>query len=499
MDRTRSQRQENLFDITQSKPRQNEISLNFNKAVGLIDIIPTYTKENTLLLMEILIFWSQKSYAENKFQYQDIDQDGNQWNIIPFSFIEEVFGYQTSNKRYLIINMLKELVGTKVEYNFLNTDKTIDLNFRKGTATILSQVDYLEKSETKKHKKYSNEIRYAFSPLFNTLAKRPKIFANIDIETSKKLSLSARQLYQHFKYSLSMKQKDEGISEMSFEALKQLVGKKDSKASYSIYNRDFLKKDKENINNKTDINLDYEKLRGKDTLIFKYHNKQKIIQFEKKEENLEQTLSAKELEDLFVKYKIDVKIRQDLKKNYTIRRIKDNISYSEEAFKLKSKLPTFSYIIKAIKEDYAKSDETQILEEKTYLLSELRVMLYRFNGIEESANLQYIHRYIGTSLYLKDKIIKLTEEDWKSNLFQESRNDFKTLENFQQITQQHLINELIKINSILQTLEQNHDLKLEAICKLWNTDKAELFHKLKIEEKKFFEIIKDPQILFKSH
>jgi hypothetical protein len=141
--------QDTLFCMRKMSRPESNINLHFNKAVGLIDLIPEYTKEQTLLLMEVLIFLSQRNHMEQKTEHYYTDEDGNQWNTIPFSFIEDIFSYQKSKKRYIIVDMLKELVGIKVNYNFLNTDNTIDVNYRMGVATILSQVDYLEKKQPK--------------------------------------------------------------------------------------------------------------------------------------------------------------------------------------------------------------------------------------------------------------------------------------------------------------------------------------------------------------
>jgi hypothetical protein len=66
---------------------------------------------------------------------------------------------------------------------------------------------------------------------------------------SKKLhSISARQLYQHCKYNMQMRKQTIGMSELSFEELKKLTGKQNVDVNYSIYNRDILKKDTDNIN-----------------------------------------------------------------------------------------------------------------------------------------------------------------------------------------------------------------------------------------------------------
>jgi malate dehydrogenase (oxaloacetate-decarboxylating)(NADP+) len=47
-------------------------------------------------------------------------------------------------------------------------------------------------------------------------------------------------------------------------------------------------------------------------------------------------LEQQEVNDFFIKYKIDTKIRKEFFGNYTCKRIKDNIQYAEEAFKVRT-------------------------------------------------------------------------------------------------------------------------------------------------------------------
>ncbi|MDQ5928762.1 MAG: Initiator Replication protein [Bacteroidota bacterium] len=486
-----NQNQATLFDLNTMKKPEGNISLRFNKAVGLIDLIPTYTKENTLFLMEILIFWAQKAFREGS-EFCFIDS-GNQWYSIPFNFIEGMLNYKKSDNRNLITAMFKELSNVKVEYNFLEGDNTINPMYRLGFATIISQVNYLAKEKTKKHKKYSDNIDYAFSPLFNDLVKTPKIFANIDLMISKKLhSVSARQLYQHCKYTMQIRKQTEGMSELSFDELKKLSGKQNVDVNYSIYNRDVLKRDKEKINEKTDINLDYIKKRGEEKIVFTFKQKdaeptlfdnlkneptsnpQKPLSFEQQEVN-----------DLFIKYKIDTKIREEFFKEYSCRRMKDNIKYSEEAFKQKNKTPTFSYIIKAIKEDYAKSEETIQLEEKTNLLAELKSIMFSWEGVSSKSNITHKHEYIGNTIYCFKKSLNLTEEDWNGYYFAELRKNIKSLDAFKIAVKEHTSSEFKRINSLLLNLQKKYNIDLEDACKGWNVSKADLFKRMLVNEDEF--------------
>lgn len=496
MKATINQNQETLFDLGETMKPESNISLHFNKAVGLIDLVPTYTRENTLLLMEILIFWSQKAYREKNNHY--FVNNDNQWYSIPFSFIEEVMNYKKSNNRNIIIKMLEELISVKVHYNFMEIDNTIDLMYRKGSAVIISQVDYLDKSGTKTNKKYSDTINYAFSPLFNDLVRTPKIFANLDIHTLKKLSLSAKQIYQHFKYRMTIKKSSEGTSEMSFEDLKKLSGKQDLSVEFKTYNRDVLKKDTDSINRKTDIDLNYEKPRGKDTIIFKYKTKgsQEQLPIDEILEEKSQTAKSKKVltleeqgvNDLFIKYKIEEKVREEFFEKYSCRRIKDNIRYVEEIFKAKSTPPTFSYITKAVREDYAKSEETAQLEEKTTLLAELSKVLTSWKGVDKDGNITHKHDYIGTTIYLFQKLNKYTEDDWSGWWFKEVKARFTNLEEFKLAVKEHAKSELQRIDEMLMNLKNKHNLSLEDICTTWNTNKEKLFEKMMLTEEAYFKL-----------
>jgi hypothetical protein len=135
---------------------------------------------------------------------------------------------------------------------------------------------------------------------------------------------------------MSMRKETEGESELTLDELKKLSGKQTLDVAFKTYNRDVLKRDKESINTKTDIDLDYEKPRGKDTIIFKFKSKEKPPEFpfedqvktEVKPASKPLNFEEQEVNDLFIKYKIDTKIREEFFKEYSCRRMKDNIKYA---------------------------------------------------------------------------------------------------------------------------------------------------------------------------
>lgn len=207
---------------------------------------------------------------------------------IPLTELKKAIGYESTNNKYLK-ESLKELVGTIVEFNIFNKDKTVwEVNSMMAGCKI---------------EKGTGICEYSFSPFLKERLNQPEMYVKLNLYLSK--NFKSKHTLSLYCLALDYLQVmiNYGTKNVTVDELRKFLGlKKDEYPRVVDINKDILKKAEKEINEKSDLNISITPIRTSNRKIlgFKlemsmkpeylnfYKNQQKQIEAPKLQEDNKQ-------------------------------------------------------------------------------------------------------------------------------------------------------------------------------------------------------------------
>lgn len=257
--------------------------------------------------------------------------DGSKKSLKLTQVLQDI-GCNTRNHSVLK-KSLRSLVGTIIEWNVLSQDKTRSW----GVCTFLSSGELSR-----------GEVHYRLNPELVDQVNYPSLFAIMRIEIQSKLTGKYPLIiYEYLIDHLCRNKKNYFvIKDVSIEDIYTICGVTKTYLNtdkFRHFNNKILNPTIKEINDLTDINVEIE--------LTKQARKVNAITFKVKKKNI---INDTEVHPL-IKYGVDGKVANSLISKYDKIRIKENIQYSLNRQKLKKIDNIASYIVVAIKNNYAAS------------------------------------------------------------------------------------------------------------------------------------------------
>lgn len=233
---------------------------------------------------------------------------------------------------------LRNLVGTIIEWNVLKQDKTRSW----GVCTFLSSGE-LNKGE----------VHYRLNPELVDQVNYPSLFAIMRLEIQSKLTGKYPLIiYEYLIDHLCRNKKDKiTIEAVPIEDVYMICGVSEkylNTDNFRYFNRKILTPAIDEINDKTDINVTIN--------LERQARKVHAITFSISKNK--QTTSDDTNAHPLIKYGVDEKVANSLLSRYDKKRIKENLDYALNRQSIKKVDNIASYIVAAIKNNYAASHES---------------------------------------------------------------------------------------------------------------------------------------------
>lgn len=287
---------------------------------------------------------NQFSFIERKLLNSLIHHAQNKNNALNsekkslnLSQVLEDIGCNTRNHSVLK-KSLRNLVGTIIEWNVLKQDKTRSW----GVCTFLSS------GELNKGK-----VHYRLNPELVDQVNYPSLFAIMRLEIQSKLTGKYPLIiYEYLIDHLCRNKKDKiTIEAVPIEDVYMICGVSEkylNTDNFRYFNRNILTPAIDEINNKTDISVAID--------LKRQARKVHAISFSISKNK--QTTSDETNTHPLIQYGVDEKVANSLLSKYDKKRIKENLDYALNRQSIKKVDNIASYIVAAIKNNYAASHES---------------------------------------------------------------------------------------------------------------------------------------------